>query len=248
MNFYLLDLIGKWASLISVSLFNVNANTNTLDIERTNSNMNKDISVVAEVTEYTTIKKNDPTLEVGKTKVETSGVDGLVYTTSSVEIVIQDMVPQVTLVGTKKVANTKKVTSQIVYDGLTMEQLATKLNKNLKSTLAGKGNLYAKYALEYKVDPYLAVAISLHETGCNNNLNGCSNLVRTKNNVGGMMGSNGALKFSTLEEGIRKFIKNIKDNYVDYDLLTPEEMNPKYAASTTWTTKVNKYIEQIKAS
>lgn len=248
MNFYLLDLIGKWASLISVSLFNVNANTNTLDIERTNSNMNKDISVVAEVTEYTTIKKNDPTLEVGKTKVETSGVDGLVYKTSSVEIVIQDMVPQVTLVGTKKVANTKKVTSQIVYDGLTMEQLATKLNKNLKSTLSGKGNLYAKYALEYKVDPYLAVAISLHETGCNNNLNGCSNLVRTKNNVGGMMGSNGALKFSTLEEGIRKFIKNIKDNYVDYDLLTPEEMNPKYAASTTWTTKVNKYIEQIKAS
>lgn len=248
MNFYLLDLIGKWASLISVSLFNVNANTNTLDIERTNSNMNKDISVVAEVTEYTTIKKNDPTLEVGKTKVETSGVDGLVYKTSSVEIVIQDMVPQVTLVGTKKVANTKKVTSQIVYDGLTMEQLATKLNKNLKSTLSGKGNLYAKYALEYKVDPYLAVAISLHETGCNNNLNGCSNLVRTKNNVGGMMGSNGALKFSTLEEGIRKFIKNIKDNYVDYDLLTPEEMNPKYAASTTWATKVNKYIEQIKAS
>ena len=61
------------------------------------------------------------------------------------------------------------------------------------------------------------------------------------------MGKNGALVFSTLDEGIQKFIKNIKKNYYDYGLTTPEKMNPKYAADPAWSEKVNKYINEIKA-
>ena len=80
----------------------------------------------------------------------------------------------------------KAVRSEKVYDGLTMDELASKLERSLKNELSGKGYLYASYSLEKGVDPYLAVAISLEETGCNWN---CSRLVKTCNTVGGMKGS-----------------------------------------------------------
>lgn len=137
----------------------------------------------------------------------------------------------------------------IVYDGMTLEQLAEKLEKILNSTLDGTGIIYAKKSLEYGVDPYLAVAISMHETGCTW---GCSKLVKNCNNVGGMVGKpncNGGkyIAFSSLEEGIDRFVKNLAKNYYDYGLTTPEEMNPKYAADPAWSEKVNKYINKIKA-
>ena len=34
--------------------------------------------------------------------------------------------------------------------------------------------------------------------------------------------------------------------YVDYGLMTADEMNPKYAEDPTWSSKVNNYIEKIK--
>lgn len=133
----------------------------------------------------------------------------------------------------------------IVYDNMTMEELTDKLNKILSSNLAGTGEYYAKYSIELGVDPYLAVAISMHETGCTW---GCSYLARTCNNVGGQKGTGcGAYKaYDTIEEGIYGFILNIKNKYVDYGLLTAEEMNPKYAEDPMWASKVNKYIEKIK--
>lgn len=137
-----------------------------------------------------------------------------------------------------------------VYDNLTLDELAEKLERTLNSTISGQGYLIASYALEREVDPYLAVAIIMHETGCKWN---CSTLVKSCNNVGGQKGSpscgNGAYKrFNSLEEGIRGFIDNLANNYYAYGLTTPETMNKKYAGSTTWASKVNAYIEEIKAS
>ena len=135
----------------------------------------------------------------------------------------------------------------LVYDGMTIEELASKLDRSLKNELSGKGYLYASYSLEKGVDPYLAVAISLEETGCNWN---CSNLVRSCNNVGGMKGSGcgsyGA--FPTLDDGIKAFIDNIYKNYVAYGLTTADTMNPKYAENPAWSTNVNRYITKIKNS
>ena len=54
--------------------------------------------------------------------------------------------------------------------------------------------------------------------------------------------------FETLEDGIYGFILNIKNKYVDYGLMTADEMNPKYAEDPTWSSKVNNYIEKIKNS
>ena len=141
---------------------------------------------------------------------------------------------------------TKRV---IVYDGMTMSELAEKLNRSLKSTIAGKGDIFASYSLERGVDPYLAVSIMLLETGCNWS---CSSLMRKCNNVGGQKGSpscdGGSYKsYPSLDEGIKGFIDNIADNYYAYGLTTPEAMNKKYAASNMWAIKVNNYISSVKA-
>ena len=138
----------------------------------------------------------------------------------------------------------------IVYDGMTLNELAEKLNRSLKSTISGTGMSFAKYAVEMGIDPYLAVAIVLHETGCNGS---CSTQVKQCYNVGGMKGGpscNGTSykKFASLDEGIYSFMKNLKTNYYDKGLTTAEQMNKKYAASTTWATKVNNYISKIKAA
>lgn len=132
-----------------------------------------------------------------------------------------------------------------VYGNMTLEELANQINKSLNDDLAGKGYLYASYCLEKGVDPYLAVAISLEETGCTW---GCSGLVKSCNNVGGMKGSGcGAYGyFNTLDDGIKAFIDNIARNYVAYGLTTAELMNPKYAENPRWASNVNAYIYRIK--
>ena len=139
---------------------------------------------------------------------------------------------------------TKRV---IVYDGMTMSELTEKLNRSLKSTIAGKGDIFASYSLERGVDPYLAVSIMLLETGCNWS---CSSLMRRCNNVGGQKGSpscDGGSYKSYPSLGIKGFIDNIADNYYAYGLTTPEAMNKKYAASDMWAIKVNNYISSVKA-
>ena len=142
----------------------------------------------------------------------------------------------------KKEGNvTKKV---IVYDGMTLNELTEKLNRSLKSTIAGKGDVFASYSLERGVDPYLAVSIMLLETGCNWS---CSSLMRKCNNVGGQKGSpscdGGSYRaYPSLDEGIKGFIDNIADNYYAYGLTTPEAMNKKYAESNMWAIKVNNNI------
>ncbi|MBE6159575.1 MAG: hypothetical protein E7157_00795 [Lactobacillales bacterium] len=135
--------------------------------------------------------------------------------------------------------------ASIVYDNMTMEELSQKLEKSMNSSLNGKGELFATYSIELGLDPYLALAIVLHETGCSYN---CSSLVKTHNNLGGLKAANGKyMSFNTLDEGIKGYLNILYKNYYSKGLTTPELMNPKYAASTTWASKVNWYIEKIKA-
>lgn len=148
----------------------------------------------------------------------------------------------------KKEVKEEKVNKKepIVYDGMTLNQLSSKLNKSLKSTISGKGSLIASYSLQKGVDPYVATAIMLHETGCEW---GCSRLVKECNNVGGQKGSGcgSYAAFSSLDIGIKKFIDNLAKNYYAKGLNTPEKMNKKYATSKTWSTKVNNYVKKIKS-
>lgn len=161
------------------------------------------------------------------------------------ELVSQDLVKNEEVTAFEEVLEESKAERVIVYDDMTMEELIDKLNRILSSDLTGKGESFATYSIELGVDPYLAVAIAMHETGCTWE---CSYLAKVCNNVGGQKGEGcGEYKaYDTLEEGIYGFILNIKNKYVDYGLVTAEQMNPKYAEDPEWSTKVNKYIEKIK--
>lgn len=135
------------------------------------------------------------------------------------------------------------------YNGLSLGELSDKLNRSLNSTISGKGELFAKLSVEYGVDPYLAVAIVMLETGCKWD---CSNLLKTCNNVGGMKGAGGCgggeyASFPSLDEGIESFMSNLNRNYLSYGLTTPETMGPKYAASPTWAAQVRSYMNEIEA-
>ena len=171
--------------------------------------------------------------------------DNIVEDATTEEVVIEDELEDVK---TYEEVSTVPV-DPIVYDGLTMGQLADKLNRSLKSTISGKGYLIASYSLQLGIDPYMATAIILHETGCNGT---CSRLVRECNNVGGQKGGpscgGGSYKaYTTLDEGIMGYLDNLYRNYYSYGLTTPETIGPKYAASTTWVSKVNNYIALIRS-
>ena len=71
------------------------------------------------------------------------------------------------------------------------------------------------------------------------------------NNVGGMKGSGGCnggsyAVFESLDAGIEAMISNLSRNYIQQGLVTPEQINTKYATSTTWASKVNNYIEKVR--
>ena len=136
---------------------------------------------------------------------------------------------------------------EIVYDGMTLEELSAKLNRYLKNELKGKGELIASYSLKKGVDPYIATAIMMHETGCKWN---CSRIMRECNNVGGKKGSGcGSYQYyDTLDEGIKKLISYLSKNYFKKGLDTPKEINKKYATDKKWYKKINKYVKEIKAA
>ena len=139
--------------------------------------------------------------------------------------------------------------NEIVFEDLTLRELSDKLERSLNDTLQGQGYTFASLATELGINPYLAVAIVLHETGCKWQ---CSSLLKKCNNVGGMKGEgcegSSYAGFATLEEGISRYMHNLYDNYVSKGLTTAEAIGPKYAASTTWSTQVNTYMNEIKAA
>ena len=207
---------------------------------------------VVDITKYKNIKENSKEIkQIVKQNYYLAQADiNKITVTTFDRFIINQM-------NNKKIENIEKeyheyqeyLKTLIVYDGLTMDELAEKLDRSLKNELHGYGRLYAEYSLAHGVDPYIAVAISLHETGCNGH---CSTLTVECNNVGGQKGSPscgnfGYRKYDTLEDGIKGYIDNLSNNYFGIGLNTPEQMQSKYAGSTSWASKVNNYIATIKS-
>lgn len=135
------------------------------------------------------------------------------------------------------------------FNGETDTEIAEKLDRYLNSTLSGKGQFIAEYSISVGMDPYLATAVMLQETGCYWT---CSYLTRVCNNVGGQKGKpscNGGSyrKFATLEEGL-KFTINKLAGYYKRGLKTPEQINPHYAMTKTWAPRVQRYINKLKSA
>jgi hypothetical protein len=69
----------------------------------------------------------------------------------------------------------------------------------------------------------IVVSISAHETGWWK-----SNAFTTKNNFGGVMGSNGLKSYSSFEEGLEGFVNLLATNYFGKGLNTIEKIGAKY--------------------
>ena len=138
-----------------------------------------------------------------------------------------------------------------VYEGMTLEELAEKIDRNIgNGIVAGKGALIATECINKGVDPYVAVAILLHETGCRYS---CSSLARTCYNFGGQKGTPGCnggayKRYNSIDEGLVGFIDNLYRNYYSRGLNSVESIGPKYAESNTWVSKINSYVSQIRAN
>ena len=135
-----------------------------------------------------------------------------------------------------------------VFEGQTLEELAERLERHMNSTITGKGMLIAELSVATGIDPYLATAIILHETGCRWN---CSRLVNACNNVGGIKGSprcgNGSFRYyPTLEDGFIGFFDVLYRVYWSRGLTTPETIGPIYAANPNWPSKIHSYINNIR--
>lgn len=196
----------------------------------TEKKQNKLLSSVKEVSS-TENKNNTVTFETDKEKKSST----LSTVVTSINDVSKADVVEAVLVEEK------------VYDGLTLNELTNKLNKSLNSTLANKGYIFANYTKETGLDPYLAVAIVLEETGCSST---CSNLVNTCNNIGGIKGDgscNGYQGYESLDNGIQSYLSFLYNNYYSKGLKTPENINPYYAENTSWAEKVNNYIDYVKS-
>ena len=136
-----------------------------------------------------------------------------------------------------------------VYEGMTLEELGDKLNRNLGNDIvAGKGMLIAAECVNKGVDPYVATAILLHETGCGSS---CSNLARYCYNFGGQKGgpscNGGAFKkFNSIDEGLVGLINNLYKNYYSVGLNTVEKIAPKYCEGNEWAGKINWFVNKIR--
>ena len=135
---------------------------------------------------------------------------------------------------------------QEVYEGMTIDELAEKLNRTLKNEISGQGYTIANKCIELGVDPYIATAIIMHETGCGQSR--CSNIARNCYNFGGQKGTGcGAYKrYNSIEEGLEGMISNLYKNYYAYGLNTVESIGPRYAESNTWVGKINWYVNKIR--
>ena len=133
-----------------------------------------------------------------------------------------------------------------VYGGMTLEEVAAQINKSLKNDVTNKGMVIASKCIELGVDPFIASAIILHETGCGQNQ--CSNIARNCYNFGGQKGSGcGAYqRYSSVDEGLIGMISNLYRNYYARGLTTVEAIGPKYAEGDTWVGKINWYVNKIR--
>lgn len=84
--------------------------------------------------------------------------------------------------------------------------------------------LVKKISAKYDVDWKLIEAIVRHETG-----NRTSRAYHELNNVGGLMGKEGLMKFDSKEESYERLVYVIKNYYIDMGLTTIEQIQKKYA-------------------
>lgn len=133
----------------------------------------------------------------------------------------------------------------VIYDGMSSFEATNHFESKMNGYLDGYGAYFFNKAYNLGVDPYMSLAIMMHETGCKWT---CSYIARNCNNFGGMKGRGcgSYQRFNSKEEGIDAFLSNLKYNYIDKGLTTPESINTKYAENKAWHITIKRYMEELK--
>lgn len=129
---------------------------------------------------------------------------------------------------------------------------ADKLEAVFDGVLKGLGTLFIKYGIVYQVNPALAAAIAMHETG-----NGTSKAATDQNNLFGYMinGGSALATFDSYEESIQRGIRNLSIYYLHEGLSSVSAIQKKYAPvgasndpyglNSSWVSGVTSFYRQI---
>lgn len=108
------------------------------------------------------------------------------------------------------------------------------------------GKKLVEIADRYNIDFRLLPAIAMQES------NLCKKTPKTEegetyNCLGFGVHSRGTLGFDSYEAGFERAAKELKANYIDIGLTTPEEIMSKYTpSSTTWDDSVNQWMAEMR--
>ncbi|MBI1862953.1 glucosaminidase domain-containing protein [Candidatus Microgenomates bacterium] len=99
---------------------------------------------------------------------------------------------------------------------------------------------FLKACMTYQIDCYLLPAIAGHESGFGRMV------APGSNNAFGWGG--GYIMFKNWGEGIATVAEGLRTRYVTQGPITPDMIGRRYAASTTWSSKVSYYMARFDAA
>ena len=128
-----------------------------------------------------------------------------------------------------------------------IDELIKPMNKKSKrNALKGKGRVFKEMGEKYGVNPVSILSIAMTESG-----RGISSAALTKNNIGGLTGAKGRLRYTSVDsciEAMAKLLqKHIKNGRTTIQALG---LSGKYCAKSqgkAWVKHNNFYIKQIEA-
>ena len=94
---------------------------------------------------------------------------------------------------------------------------------NLGGVMTGHSAYLYNKCIEYDVNPLLAAAIIIHESG-----NGTSVAIRKLNNIAGFMGSRGLMRFDSIRDSIDFMVILLKEQYIDKGFDSIDSIQKKY--------------------
>lgn len=107
---------------------------------------------------------------------------------------------------------------------LDMDKWNAIFESSRSGVLQGYGDKILELSEEKGIDPVLFAAIAMHETSW-----GTSNAIIKYNNPGGLMGSNGLMRFSSLDEGLESMARTLHNRIIRDGLVTIEQLGSVYA-------------------
>lgn len=130
-------------------------------------------------------------------------------------------------------------------DSLISKLLEPKRFQKTKNPLFNKGKQFIEISQRHGVDPRVIIAIAMQESD-----RGISKAAINKNNIGGMTGKNGLIKYERLEDCIEAMARVLERHTKKNKIFTIEELgnSGKYcdkSVSKLWIKNVRYYLRRL---